>query len=536
MVTDRPHFSRFQTSTKAGKKHITGQYHSGGATFSFYLNEQSDHSLRGQISLLDPKDGSILQLTGRRRREKERKLQLRANPRREGSKKTPDSVKAVRSLYIHANNEAKIKDQIKEAAIKLYRDFGAELQDTTRAIPVPQMTLWQAVVAYFDESIAGANLSPVTIDRKKRDMMLLTSRLADLQIPEISQGRLKTAFSALGGKAGKIFRMADRFFDFIIFAGYYQGSNPFRAYLAANNQTLKAAPDQLMRAALRPRSLTQRQEQLLMDHIISAPADDVQATGILLIRAYGITAKEACNLKWSDLVFGQLFDGPSCQLRRFLTFFAGHTQDYTKPCAPVFALQLARRYSDLSLAGGDLINEYILSIDGKRLSPKRLTQYCRSKLLEFGVNYGDLAYDRSLPDGAGVRLLIAHYKHCLMYRCGLRKDGGALKFLLGQSLAGNTTADHYRSFTDRSGQEWLQMILNRDREFDPPISEPVHVDQGSSDLHATITSDDPRRFTRAKISIDLQPGQHITLNANCYLHGDVDAKVIPPPSDPNTLA
>ena len=40
-----------------------------------------------------------------------------------------------------------------------------------------------------------------------------------------------------------------------------------------------------------------------------------------------------------------------------------------------------------------------------------------------------------------------------------------MNFLLGNSLAGDTTSDHYRSFTDPEGQEMLYHALERDRRF-----------------------------------------------------------------------
>ena len=47
----------------------------------------------------------------------------------------------------------------------------------------------------------------------------------------------------------------------------------------------------------------------------------------------------------------------------------------------------------------------------------------------------------------------------------LRDEPGAVNFLLGNSLAGDTTSDHYRNFADEEGQYMLYCALARDRRF-----------------------------------------------------------------------
>ena len=110
------------------------------------------------------------------------------------------------------------------------------------------------------------------------------------------------------------------------------------------------------------------------------------------------------------------------------------------------------------------------AFSGKREESKALTTFCREKLLHCGMGAAELAQDRAGPYGIGVRLRLSNYKYRIAYRSGFQKDNGGVDYLMGHSLSGNVTVDHYRSMTGPEGQDSLLNALSGDKTFEdaPP--------------------------------------------------------------------
>ncbi len=153
--------------------------------------------------------------------------------------------------------------------------------------------------------------------------------------------------------------------------------------------------------------------------------------------------------------------------------------------------------------------------NGRRLTPKALTAFCRELLLHCGMDYLSLTPDRTQPYGVGVRLLLAHYKHRITYLAGLDSDNGAVRFLLGLSLSGNVTADHYRSFTSPEGQEFLLNILSRDKTSANPAppGERMQTSTNGAAITTMIQAPSPSHFHQVSGTIRLEKGQYIELRS-----------------------
>lgn len=134
-----------------------------------------------------------------------------------------------------------------------------------------------------------------------------------------------------------------------------------------------------------------------------------------------------------------------------------------------------------------------------------------------------LAPDRTQPYGVGVRLLLAHYKHRIAYLAGLDADNGAVRFLQGLSLAGNVTADHYRSFTSPEGQEFLLNILSRDKaSINPaPPDERIQASTDGTAITTTVQAPSPSHFHQVSGTVRLEKGQYLELRSLNLGHGSI---------------
>jgi len=145
-------------------------------------------------------------------------------------------------------------------------------------------------------------------------------------------------------------------------------------------------------------------------------------------------------------------------VQRSREYTASATQNYQVPLSPWGALQM-EKWRDGLLAhepAGVADTTYVCGQGAKAVKTKTINDYIRSVLrLTIG-----------LPDDLAVCELLRNNLHCrLTAYCGLGQMPGAVNFLLGNSLANDTTSDHYRSFVDQEGQEMLYRSLARDRRF-----------------------------------------------------------------------
>ena len=95
------------------------------------------------------------------------------------------------------------------------------------------------------------------------------------------------------------------------------------------------------------------------------------------------------------------------------------------------------------------------------------TGLCRAELNKLRFGYSALIGNRSLKKDNGINILNTTYRMRLKKYCNLspETDEGAYKFMVHESLTTMVQADHYRSFTDESGQQILYDFVRHDRRF-----------------------------------------------------------------------
>ena len=263
--------------------------------------------------------------------------------------------------------------------------------------------------------------------------------------------------------------------------------------------------------------------------IAQADVDDIGATGVLLEKE-GFTGSSACKLSWDDVRFNQMGrEETTAQIVIIKEFSAGATHDYTKPVCSFSARELFRRAEELKSRGIGLKGRRILeSSSGKRMTSKELAAYCKEALLRCGVGPDTLKPDPSSVNGAGSRLLQSHY-HYRLKNNGVKDGSGISEFLLGRSLAGNVTYDHYCSMTSPEAQEHLLNLLDRDKTLEPILPDEAVVSTERSDDGkevVTVRAKEPWRFTQSTVTVRLEPGQSLDITSPGMINGVATARKV----------
>ena len=517
------------TQTKEnGLLHISGSLMFNGSRFTFSFREQQRgmYRLRGRVALRAV-DGKILPIDGPRRRAVLERM--RQNHGGELPKKAEysDSLLGVKQVFLHTTQEEALRAAVQKAAEELYAENLLAIQDDMSSARVDKTHPADAVRLYMRRFFASYP-RPITQETrrlKERRLQKIASKLDRYTMDSIPARALLQLHQELGSKGDELFRLAGQFWRFCMEIGVYQGTNPFERFFLKNPSSTRKASATLVRSALTPKSLPTKTVQNLHQEITRADAESVKHTGVLLILEDGFPADEACSLRWSDVLFNQM-DRPETTVQFAIQkeFIAGATHDYTRPGTPFSAQELYRRAKACEHHWGTLDGHYVLEdFSGKRLTSKTLTEFCRELLLHCGMDYLSLTPDRTQPYGVGVRLLLAHYKHRITYLAGLDSDNGAVRFLLGLSLSGNVTADHYRSFTSTEGQEFLLDILSRDKTSAQAVPPDKRIQTSTDGAVATTTvqAPSPTHFHRVSGTVRLEKGQYLDLSSLNLGHGHV---------------
>ena len=489
-----------------------------GCLFTYSLNSQKAgmYLMRGQVSLCG-QNGKVLHITGPRYREILEKMKKKNDGVLPGSYKNSDTLLAKKQITLQSMEEADIKEKILYAAEELYSENILAIQDDIKSDPVDKLHPSEAVRRYKKRYLdtSSRRITAETRRKKERNLERIASKLDRYTMDTISERELQRLHKELGGKANELFHLAENFWRFCIEIGVYQGKNPFEVFFLKNPTSSRRSSETLIRQLMTPKSLPADVVRKLRQEIMEADADLVKYTGLLLILEDGFPVEEGCALRWSDLLFNQMGrTETTVQFGIKKEFIAGATHNYTRPGSPFSALELFRRAEKCRAHWGTLEGHYILEdFNGKRLDKKALTEFCRERLLHCGMDYLNLAPDRSQPYGVGVRLLLAHYKYRITYLAGLQDDNGAVRFLQGLSLAGNVSADYYRSFTSPEGQNFLLNILSRDTFSNdaPQSDELIQITSDGESTTVLVHAQNPGHFNRASGTIRLEEGQSLDL-------------------------
>ena len=522
---------------KDGLLHVKGEWFYKGNKYTYSLNEQKRtgkpnmgkfYILRGRISLRSPSNGKVLQIKGPARRKIQNRLKA------DGRKPTIETFAAKADLYLDTTDENMIKEKVMEKAKELAVKNATTLADENGDLYAGKLPIARAVQIYADTFLKQrkekAHTSEETLRRSKRELENLAGLLDKYTMDAVPKEALSAAYKKLSEKRrGTIFRLAEQFWEYCRDRGIYSGENPFTTFLAGNPSRKKRNIEAQQKKAQQKDSLSEKEERRLNEMIAQADVDDIGATGVLLEKE-GFTGSDVCKLSWDDVRFNQMGrEETTAQIVIIKEFSAGVTHDYTKPVCSFTARELFRRAEELKSRGIGLKGRRILeSSSGKRMTSKELAAYCKEALLRCGVGPDTLKPDPSSANGAGSRLLQSHYHHRLRNN-GVKDGSGISEFLLGRSLAGNVTCDHYCSMTSPEAQEHLLNLLDRDKTLEPVLpDEAVVSTERLADGKEVITvrAKEPWRFTQATVTVRLEPGQSLDVTSPGMLNGIAKAKAV----------
>ena len=520
-----------------GLLHVEGVCFYKGNKYTYSLNEQQRtgkpntgkfYILRGRISLHSPSDGKVLQMKGPLRRKKQNRLKA------DGREPSAETFSVMTNLYVDTTDEDKIKKKVMEKARELAVKNATTLGDENGDLYAGKMPIARAVQIHADSFLkqrkAKAHTSDETLRRSKRELEKVAGLLDKYTMDAVPKEALSTAYKRLIPKRQRtVFRLAEQFWEYCRDRGIYSGENPFTTFLVGNPSRKKRNIEAQQKKAQQKDSLSEKEERRLNQMIEQADVDDIGATGVLLEKE-GFTGSSVCKLSWDDVRFNQMGrEETTAQIVIIKEFSAGATHDYTKPVCSFSARELFRRAEELKSRGIDLRGRRILeSSSGKRMTSKELAAYCKEALLRCGVGPDTLKPDPSSVNGAGSRLLQSHY-HYRLKNNGVKDGSGISEFLLGRSLAGNVTYDHYCSMTSPEAQEHLLNLLDRDKTLEPILPDEAVVSTERSDDGkevVTVRAKEPWRFTQATVTVHLEPGQSLDITSPGMINGIAKAKTV----------
>lgn len=288
---------------------------------------------------------------------------------------------------------------------------------------------------------------------------------------------------------------ASRFWDYCLKKKYFVCDNPIAEWLK-KYQRRSTSPAKALRSAAKKTNLTVDEERLVNAYVETHP-DEPMLPALILAKEAGFTATELSQLQMKDLTFRS--DPRRVYVQRSREYTASATQNYQVPLSPWGALQMEKWRDGLLAHEPARVADttYVCGQGAKAVKTKTINDYIRSVLrLTIG-----------LPDDLAVCELLRNNLHCrLTAYCGLGQMPGAVNFLLGNSLANDTTSDHYRSFVDQEGQEMLYRSLARDRRF---YCDPAPELHGDGVFKAQFS--DKRNCVRSHLSI--KANQYFTVEA-----------------------
>lgn len=472
-----------------------GAYTNGVATsvFSVRFQSKGEYDLRGSISIRSVRTGQVLR-----------------------AEKTGNPVSA--DIRINANTKTAIKNKIVETFERLYqahvgvvfRDIGQSRSD--------DLPLSFAIHVFGREFlIKEMHATEDILKRRLREMGKIATPLDKYPMAKIPMSSLEDIRTQLGASSDDGFQFCWKLIRWLQVTHKFFGENPFEKYYDRYPKRTPKSLESVIEAANRAKSLPDPVFRGLAAEIASAPSGDVKTTGMLLIHNAGLSATDACNLTWQQVIFDGVREG-SCQLAVRNDETVGATHDYMHPIFPFGARELRRRYDDLIQSNPKLGEQKVL----QGLEPKILTAHCRTRLHHLGISAEVLSQEKGKGQtGGGVKLLQKDYYYRLTYHCGMRNEG-ELNFMRTLSMGTDVTTDNYRSLSSPSGQRRLQLMVKRDTRLEPmPPKRAPKIDQSGNQTTVIATPQDPGRTTVVSMRVKLKKGDRLIVSSEEGVRGTV---------------
>ena len=451
-----------------------GIYPVGPVLVYFRLNKQllaghANYVLRGQAHVCGS-DGHILKKKGDEcRKAEKRRDEIEKEFHANHPHPTDEQLKRLKrkrneaqnvsvDLFFNGTDEEELKCYIARRATELCEKHKDAIRKSLKDSNGTAVKTLDDFYFVYEEDFLK-DLGKVKEDTRKRireGIGRAAMGLSRLPVEKVTAAMVRKYVAQRGDTPGTVqdLTYASRFWDYCLKKKYFVCDNPIAEWLKKHEKS-STSPYKALRSAAKKTNLAVEEERLVNDYV-ETHLDEPMLPALILAKEAGFTATELSQLQMKDLTF--CTDPRRVYVQRGREYTASATQNYQVPLSPWGALQM-EQWRDGLLAhepAGVADTTYVCGQGAKAVKTKTINDYIRSVLrLTIG-----------LPDDLAVCELLRNNLHYrLTTYCGLGQMPGAVNFLLGNSLANDTTSDHYRSFVDQEGQEMLYRSLARDRRF-----------------------------------------------------------------------
>lgn len=309
-------------------------------------------------------------------------------------------------------------------------------------------------------------------------------------------------------------RLLAGFWTYCLAKGICIGDNPFPV---SQKRKLSAIAKQAK--AVAPDELSDKMQDKLYEHLFKGEVGG-EACGIALMLWGGFSAKQACRFTWGDL----LFDSGQLDFVRIVFHQddkAGATHDFTRPLFLQAARILHKRYETLTVqyAPEELTKYPIVSTKQsykKAMTADALTQYGAMLLRTIGVTEETFLALKIPKVSVSGRIFYNTYIKNLVQRCGLGSDPGTVNFMMGLSLSGSVTDDHYSSFVSELASRRIFTALKAAGPLEDIMQPETPKSLKDGREQYTIAPENTHQRIGAVTDIVLQPGEELEI---VCLHG-----------------
>ena len=461
---DLVEITSYQETEKDGKRHIVGITHLNAVDIRFTLTGD-DHFLRGEGYPVDPENGACMKMEGMEKKQRSQKW-AETHPGQDRSEMPDRYCDCRKQIVITGKDEPLTKETIcnhlKEQAGEIYSKFLITITNRLHNCLPESLDMPTAVKIYGDSFLAGRNLKKNTIRKKKSMLTKLARHFGNTPIKQLTAHDIRNYMrTQTGKKASEALKLAADFIDYCRDKGYrFVDRNIFSDYLKDNPARKQIDPAQERRNALQPKALSENDFVALLKYLWEHWRETTRMLGVLLIAACGLTAADACKIKWSDLIFDVDFGTvlPSMLLHQTIKRNSGATHIFTRPVLPLAAFLLKEAYDS---ACEEIGREKIKGVNIVEGTAAELNRFCSKLLRDLNLPSDQLFHPDVTPFQAGAELLRNHYRYYLGSTCGLQADPAAVHFMMRESLSNDVTADYYRHFTSYDGGRYLTSAVER---------------------------------------------------------------------------
>lgn len=485
-----------------------------GIEFMTTMNYQTSgkYVMRGRISAISPATGRIM-------------TEPCANVK--GTETVEEKITA--EIYANGTDEATVKAVIQTAAAKLYRKHALTFARALQLTSKPDTIIPSAAAALYADTYIGkeySNLKKSSSEKYAEEIKKFLSSLAPIPMAKTKSKSIQVALKNRNTGKGETKRLHD-FWQFLLDCGHVAGNiNPFPPV-----EKHKISPETKQNNVERIDELTLAQQDKLYDIIVGKKVVHGGDCGVALYVWGGFVVDD--NKRWGDLDIKDADDSFAVMAHR-RDDLSGATHTFDRPLFPqaVNVLLLAKNrllenYTEKQLCDMPIIST--IKDPTKRMKTNNLYQYAGKLLREIGLREADL--ERLKKDdrtAVSKRILLNTYNKNLYLRIGMTWDDGALQYLQGLSLSGNTTNDNYTSYSDNDAAARLHTAMMAIQPTRRINTQDVIIQDTDTGKIVTILPQYTRELTGVVGRVTLTPGARIRITCRHGVIGELRARELLP--------